>query len=210
LTEWNQILRGEWYSREEPDEIVTELTTKLQKTNEKPRVLDLGCGAGRHVIYMACRGFEVCGADISSTGLDFTLKRLKKRQLEAYLVKCDMGNLPFASSCFDAAICLHTIYHQKLIGMERTASELRRVLKEKGLLLVNFLSKKTYRYGKGTKIEKDTFVNYDNAEKGVPHHFSSEEEIRALFKQFQIDSLKLSEKEVDGKLQSRWILMATS
>ena len=57
MAEWNQILLRKEYSPEKPDEIVVSLTSILEE-REARRVLDLGCGAGRHVIHLAKRGFE--------------------------------------------------------------------------------------------------------------------------------------------------------
>ena len=57
VTEWNQILREKWYSQEEPDELVVSFVPLLKKKNKKARVLDLGFGAGRNLIYMANQGF---------------------------------------------------------------------------------------------------------------------------------------------------------
>lgn len=210
MAEWNQILRKEAYSREEPDEIVFDFVKLLKKKNQKVRVLDLGCGAGRHQMYMAKQGFEAYGTDISETGLNLTKERLQKQKLEVYLVKCDMKELPYINSCFDAVVCLHTIYHQKLKGMQETIFEIQRILKKKGFLLINFLSKRTYSYGKGAEVEENTFIEQEGVEKGVLHHFTDKEEIKNLFKIFKIVDLKLAEGEVEGKLRSRWILTATT
>jgi len=208
LTEWDTILREEWYSQEEPDEIVINFAKLLKREKRKMRVLDLGCGAGRHQIFMTKQGFETHGTDISSTGLNLTKQRLKRQNLEVYLVKCDMKNLPFVESLFDAAICLHTIYHQKLKGIQETISEIQRVLQKEGSLLINFLSKRTYSYGKGEKVEENTFMETEGIEKGILHHFTDEEEIKHLFRNFNIVNLELSEKDVEGKLRSRWVLTA--
>lgn len=207
MTEWDQILREERYSQEEPDEIVVNFVTLLQKRSKNARVLDLGCGAGRHQVYMANQGFEAHGIDISGTGLKLTKEKLKSQNLEVYLVKCDMKKLPYTDSCFDAVISLHTIYHQKLEGIQETISEIQRILRKKRLSLINFLSKRTFRYGKGAEIEKNTFIDQEGVEKGVLHHFTDKEEMQRLFENFQIVDLKLSEKEVEGKLQSRWVLI---
>jgi len=209
VTEWNQILREEWYNPEEPEEVVVNFVASLKMRNQKLRVLDLGCGAGRHLIYVATQGFEAHGIDISETGLNLTRDRLRKRNLEAHIVKCSMNLLPYVDSCFDAVISLHTIYHQKLRGVQETTSEIRRTLKKKGLLLINFLTKRTYSYGKGVKVEENTFVEQEGVERGVLHHFTDDEEIQRLFENFTIIDLKLSEKEVEGKLRSRWTLVAT-
>jgi ubiquinone/menaquinone biosynthesis C-methylase UbiE len=207
MAEWDQILHEEWFSREEPDEIVVSFA-KLLKKNKKSRILDLGCGAGRHHVYMAKQGFEVHGVDISKVGLNLTKKRLKRHRLAGHLIKSDMKMLPYTNSCFDAVICLHTIYHQKLEEIQETISEVQRILRKKGLVLLNFLSKRTYSYGKGMKIEENTFVEQESVEKGVLHYFADKEEVEHLLGNFKIVNLELSEKEVEGKLRSRWIVTA--
>jgi ubiquinone/menaquinone biosynthesis C-methylase UbiE len=209
LTEWNQILREKWYSQEEPDELVVSLVTLLKNRNKKARVLDLGCGAGRNLICMANQGFEAYGLEISETGINFTKERLKKQNLKAYVVKGDMHLLPYIDSCFGAVICLFTIYHQKLKGIQETVSEIYRVLRKGGILLANFHSKRSGMYGKGVMAEKDTFIRQNGPEKGVVHHFTDEEEILKLLKNFENVSIELRErKSVDGYLQSRLIVMA--
>ncbi|MGQ9506324.1 MAG: class I SAM-dependent methyltransferase [Candidatus Bathycorpusculaceae bacterium] len=209
MTEWNQILKEKRYSPEEPDELVVNFAAFLKAKKKVRRVLDIGCGAGRHLIYMAKHGVEAHGIDISKTGLNATKQRLKKENLEAQIVKGNMKFLPYINSSFDTVICLHTIYHQKLKEMQETISEIHRILKKKGFLLVNFLSKRTYRYGKGEKVEEDTFIDNEGTERGVLHHFTDEEEIKHLFKDFRIIKMELWEQEVEGKLSSRWILTAT-
>jgi ubiquinone/menaquinone biosynthesis C-methylase UbiE len=208
VTKWNQILREKWYSQEEPDESVVNFVTLLKKKNKKLRVLDLGCGAGRHQVYMAKQGIEAHGADLSETGLQLTKERLRKQKLKVFLVKCDMGSLPYRDFCFDAVISLNAIYHQKLKRIQGTISEIHRILRKKGLLLVNFLSKRTHSHGEGAKVEENTFAQQEGIEKGVLHHFTDKEEIERLFRNFQIVYLELSEKEIEGKLRSRWILTA--
>jgi ubiquinone/menaquinone biosynthesis C-methylase UbiE len=208
MNEWERILREEWYSRRKPDENVVDLVGLLTVGSKNLRVLDLGCGAGRNQVYAEKQGFEAHGVDVSKTGLILTKERLKEQNLEVYLVKCDMKVLPYVCSCFDLAVCLHTIYHQKLEEIKRTISEIRRILNRKGLLLMNFLSERTYSYGKGIEIETGTFVEREGIEKGVLHHFSDRKEIERLLREFRTVDLKLVERKVEGKLRSRWIATA--
>jgi ubiquinone/menaquinone biosynthesis C-methylase UbiE len=208
LTEWNSILPEKIYSLEEPDASVVNFVKLLTKRKKK-RVLDLACGAGRHVIHMAEQGLDIYGADLSETGLKMTKERLRKRNLTATLVKCDLNNLPYVSACFDAIICTRSIYHQKLQGIERTLSEIGRILRTKGFILVDFLSKRTYSYAKGKKVEENTFAEQAGPERGVLHHFTGRNELETLFKGFDCVTIELQEKEVKGKLRSRWTVQAT-
>jgi cyclopropane fatty-acyl-phospholipid synthase-like methyltransferase len=93
MTEWNHILLRPEYAPEEPDEILVK-AVKLLRKRIALKVLDLGCGAGRHVVYMASQTFEAYGVDVSETGLKRTKEKLKANNLDASLVRCDMKFQP--------------------------------------------------------------------------------------------------------------------
>ncbi len=67
------------------------------------RVLDVGCGPGRHAHALAERGIEVHGVDLSPEFID--LARDSTADLPATFEVLDVRDLAFASE-FDAAICL--------------------------------------------------------------------------------------------------------
>jgi len=207
MAEWNHILKRKDYSPEKPAELVVNLMPVLKKKNAK-RILDLGCGAGRHVIYLTERRFEVHGVDLSEVGIKITKERIKKRKLEAGLIKADMKSIPYIDSCFGAVICINTIYHQRKMEIQKTISEIYRVLRDNGLFLANFHSKKSSRYGKGIKVEEDTFMDEIGPERGILHHFVDEKELRRLLKDFRKIDLKTGEEKVNNYLRSRIIVTA--
>ena len=206
MAEWDRILQKEEYQLEEPDKIVVHVVSVLED-RRVGRILDLGCGAGRHVVYFAEKGFETYGADISETGLVLTKKRLGRRRLEAEMIKCDMKSIPYVSSCFDAVLCVQAIYHQRLKEIQQTISEVHRILKRRGLLLVNLHSKRSDKYGVGTELEDGTFIQGNGPEKGVPHHFFDEGELRELLRDFEVD-IEVKEKKVGDYLRSLFIVLA--
>lgn len=153
------------------------------------------------------QGYEAHGADISITGLKTARERLDSGS-KWHLVECDMKMLPYIDSCFDAVVSLRTIYHQTVAGRQQTISEIRRVLGKNGQLLIGFLSKRTYSYGKGVRFEEDTFIEKEGPEKGVLHHFTDEHDLERLFRGFKVVSIDLKEKRIEGKLRSRWVVEA--
>ena len=206
--EWNHILKRHDYSREEPDKLVTQFT-KFLKNKHAKRVLDLGCGAGRHLVYLTKQGYETHGIDISKTGVKQAKNRLKTEKLNAALIKCDMKSLPYINHCYDAVIGFYTIYHNTKQGIQTTIAETHRTLKQKGTILLNFQSKRSGKHGKGTKIEENTYIQEDGPEKGVIHHFVDETEIHELLKNFKILKLQREEQTTSGYRRSRWTVLAT-
>src|SRR5215470_3943239 len=67
-------------------------------------VLDLGCGVGRHVVYLAERGFRMAGVDISPSGIRLTQEACKHRHLAFEGRVCDMNAFPWADEIFDAVL----------------------------------------------------------------------------------------------------------
>jgi ubiquinone/menaquinone biosynthesis C-methylase UbiE len=208
LTEWDRILPERTYSPEEPDETVVSFAGSLHR-RRKEATLDLACGAGRHVVYLARQGFTVTGADISRTGLKMTRKKLEETRLTAALVRSAMNSLPFSDSSFDTVICTRAIYHQRLRGIQQTLSEIRRVLRKGGLIMIDFLSKRTHSHAKGVEVEAETFIETEGHERGIVHHYTDREELQRLFIEFRIISVDLNETEFEGRLRSRFTVQAS-
>jgi cyclopropane fatty-acyl-phospholipid synthase-like methyltransferase len=80
----------------------------LIKTLElKPgaRILDVGCGPGRHCLEFAKRGFDMVGVDISDGHIDVAKRLASEQHLEIEFVLSDARAMNFNNE-FDAAICL--------------------------------------------------------------------------------------------------------
>ena len=167
-------------------------------------MLDLGCGAGRHVVYLAKQGFEVFGMDISENGLEHTRQWLAGEGLTAQLVKSDMAHVRYADGFFDAVLCFYVIYHQTLAGMRGTIAEIYRVLRPGGFALISLQSKRGYRYRCGEEIEPDTFISNVGADAGMLHHYSDLTEIASLFERFVVHKVELEESLHDGNRHSHW------
>jgi SAM-dependent methyltransferase len=105
---------------------------------ERERVLDAGCGYGRIAIPLAARGYQVSGLDLSAPLLISAREAALIQGVRLPLVTGSMTRLPFRDASFDAVICLWSAYYEVLdpVGQVRTLAEMRRVLGDRGLALI--------------------------------------------------------------------------
>lgn len=73
------------------------------------RVLDLACGAGRHVMALARRGARVTGVDLSQALLGAARQKLRESGIKASLVRKDMRQLDYVGR-FDGAMMWFTSF----------------------------------------------------------------------------------------------------
>ena len=106
------------------------------------RVIDVGCGAGRHSFEAYRRGADVIAFDQNASDLndvDEILQAMKDQgevpaSARAEAVKGDALDLPFADGAFDCVIASEILEHVPEDG--RAIAELARVLKPGGTLAV--------------------------------------------------------------------------
>ena len=69
------------------------------------KIIDIGCGTGRHSIELGKRGYQITGIDLSESQLKRAKEKAKEQGVEIDFQKHDARNLPFEGE-FDLAIML--------------------------------------------------------------------------------------------------------
>ena len=174
------------------------------------RLLDIGVGGGRHTRLLCELGFQVFGTDISEEGVAQTERLLRASDLTATLRQAEMTSLPFPSETFNGALSFCVFTYADHAGMAQAVAELHRVLRPDGMAFLMLRSDRDYRCGKGEKIEPGTYrlTIEDTNEFGLVQRFLREEEIPALFADFQDVHFELTETTFDDrrKLNSDWLI----
>ncbi len=73
--------------------------------DKSKKIIDIGCGTGRHSIELASRGYSVAGIDLSESMLDRAREKAEKKGVKVSFLKHDARDLPFREE-FDLAIML--------------------------------------------------------------------------------------------------------
>lgn len=98
-----------------------------------PHVLELGFGTGHLQEHLARSGLENCGLDESRQMANRVSRRLRKQNHPRKIVRGLAQALPFAGNYFD---CLVATFPAPYIADPETVSEIRRVLKPGGKLVI--------------------------------------------------------------------------
>ena len=172
--------------RETPHEDAEWLNDLFQQNGVR-RILDLGCGDGRHLAWFGDRAYDMYGLDSAPTALRLAEEWLRDRGLKAELVCSDMTDIPWDDGFFDAVISVKVINHHRIAQIRRAIREVHRVLEPDGLLFVVVGTLGPVgRCTNGVEVEPGTFVLREGREAGVPHHFFVEDELLDEFASFEV------------------------
>jgi SAM-dependent methyltransferase len=167
--------RDDWL---EPEPAVLPTISTFQN-GAAPRVLDLGCGVGRHARAFAAAGFETHALDGASAGIEFAASGPNPQPVR-YAVASFLA-LPYPSAVFDYVLAWNVVYHGDRAVAHRAISEVARVLRPDGIYQSTMLSKRHRSFGRGAEIRPDTWVDVtDSGDKAHPHLFTDERDVHEL------------------------------
>ncbi len=185
------------------------------------KVLNVGCGLGRHDRTLRKLDYKVHSIDIGPSFVKMAKER--NRGFEKYYKVGSMTNLPYGKNSFDAVLCLFSTFNiMNGTKNKKALGEFRRVLKDDGLLIMDLETKRkpnsihTSVVGNGiTKVTKNRVVgNYlinDETlfanKKQIAHIVDKERlyspgEMRALCKKNGFDVLRMYKAYTKRKLSA--------
>lgn len=168
---WNNLAE-EWYNlKNNPIKRVLKFLE-----NQRGNVLDLGSGAGRHLIKI--KDGEMYLVDFSGEMINLAREKAIKKNIPAKFFVSDMTKRLFRDNFFDAAIMtssLHCVKGKR--KREKAVMELFRILKPKAKVLVTAYNKNSEQFKNSLKEKyigwKDKEIRY--------YYIFDEKEIHKLF-----------------------------
>jgi SAM-dependent methyltransferase len=103
------------------------------------KILDLACGKGRHAYYLAQKGFEVVGVDLSPASIQYATAMYQLPNLEFYVH--DMRH-PFRINYFDYIFNFFTSlgYFDDLRENEKVFEAMHAGVKNGGYIMIDFMN----------------------------------------------------------------------
>ena len=135
----------------EPSPQAVRFLKRLKKLVPSGKLLDIGCGEGRHSFAAAQMGFKVTAIDYEPLALKRArrlasihhLRRITFRRANAF-------SLPFPGSFFDIVLDYGCLHHQKKSDWAAYVSSILRVLKPGGFYVLSVFSRR-FRLFRGSR-----------------------------------------------------------
>jgi len=198
----NQSIPGDIYKKvplseipwnnEQPPELLVELidTGKVMPC----RAIDLGCGAGNYAVYLATKGFDVTGVDMSPTAMNFAKQNAKKKGVKCKLLVGDVIEyLSETDGTWDFAYDWGLLHHIFPENRQKYVQGVHRILNTAGKYLSVCFNEKDMAFPGAGKYRKTNL--------GSTVYLSSETELRNLFQPlFEIIDFRVL--EIKGKIMT--------
>jgi len=158
---WDKTFGGREYARYPHEEVIRFVARHFYKAPDRSKVklLDLGCGPGADLWYMAREGFDVAAYDGSEVGLQRAKGRLDEEGKKGDLRHGSFEQIPWADATFDGVVDVRAIQCNSFATAKKIVAEVHRVLKPGGWFYSSILSNATYAVGKGREVEPNGFTD---------------------------------------------------
>ncbi|MFQ5883135.1 MAG: class I SAM-dependent methyltransferase [Candidatus Methylomirabilales bacterium] len=131
-----------------PTPAVVRLAKRLRRERGRARVLDVGCGEGRHMICFAKEGHRAIGVDYEPLALRKACARADTHPVRPRLtfVLADAFRLPFRRDSFDALVDSGCFHHVKKADWSRYLRGLTALLRPGGYFHLTTFSTRFKHY----------------------------------------------------------------
>lgn len=190
---WEQTHTDPRFLPRFPHEVVIQWTFRNFPMNKASsfKLLDVGCGAGRHALFWAKEGYNAFAVDYSSTGIAVVKERAAAQGLRLVTEVCSADNLLIPDNSIDGLLCFGVLYYLSYDLVEKALQEFHRVLKPGGKMFLitrtNEDSRIQHTEYLGNNMYKILSLSDDapsKAEEEMTMTFLSDQDIRKLLNPF--------------------------
>lgn len=213
---WEELHAQPRFRPRYPHERIVAWLFRNFRRNSGAKVLDLGCGAGRHALFLASEGYEAHACDISTTGLRELEAMASARGVSVATRHMSADDLSgYEDASFDAVISFSVLYYLSFDRAQAAVREIRRVLKPGGKLCCVLRTDADSRRDGAEPVGPCTWKlgtlapgAPSDGESGMEMLFFSHDEVVALFAGFTDLCVDRMTYQHQGFFDDDWVVTA--
>lgn len=195
---WEDIFRSRDWGKYPSEDLIRFVARHFYQAADRAnvRLLEVGCGPGANLWYLAREGFSFVGIDGSETAIGKAEKRLDEEcpgwRGRGELRVGDIVNLPFADAVFDGVIDNEAISCNSFDASCGMYAEISRVLKSGGRMYSRTFAEGSWGDGSGECLGRGARRCTEGplAGKGLCR-FTSEKDITELTRPLQLQGVEM-------------------
>ena len=201
---WEEVFRSQAWGKYPAEPLVRFIAWNFYKCKDRKsiKILDVGCGPGANLWYMAREGFTVYGVDGSKAAVEQANKRLNEEVpgWSGEVLLSDILNLPYEDGFFDAVVDSEAVYANSYKASKNIYKEMYRVTKPNGKIFSRTFASGCVGDGTGEKIEKNGWLCDVGPLGGKGFsRFTAEEEVLDLLGDYKLDNLEQTSWTLDQR-----------
>jgi len=214
---WEEVFCSQPWGKYPGEELIRFVARNFYRAPNRAevRALELGCGPGANLWYLAREGFGIFGMDGSNTAIAQATARLDEEcpgwRQRGELRVGDFSRLPWPDASVDLVLDHESVYCNDFDTSKAIYHEAARVLKPQGKLFVRSFATGSWGDGTGEPAGRRAWRCKDGpmAGKGFSR-FTAEEDIPELLADFRILSLEERSSTWENRSQTvrEWIITA--
>lgn len=211
---WEKVFATQDWGKYPGEELIRFVARNFYKAPErsKVRLLEIGCGSGANLWFLAREKFCVYGVDGSTTAIQKARKRLDEEYpgWQGELIIGDILKLPFPNDYFDGVIDNEAVCCNQFEDACQIYKELARVTKPGGKMFARTFAKGTWGEGIGEQVGHNAWIVAEGPLAGIGvNRFTKLEEIPELFGSFHIIGVELMVRTMDNlkKEIREWVIL---
>ncbi|MFC6648215.1 class I SAM-dependent methyltransferase [Paenibacillus rhizoplanae] len=188
---WEHVFKTQEWGKYPSEDLIRFVARNFYEapSRNEIRILEVGCGTGANLWYVAREGFSVYGIDGSKTAVEKAKSRLNSEipGWSGELLIGDIISLPYNDASFDAVIDNEAIATNSFENACEMYNEIYRVLKPKGKVYSRAFSEGSWGDGTGEHVGHNAWIPNEGPlnNKGLSR-FASKMDLEELWRSFKL------------------------
>ncbi|MED1722406.1 class I SAM-dependent methyltransferase [Brevibacillus parabrevis] len=211
---WEEVFQQQAWGKYPGEDLIRFIARNFYNVESRQdvKILEVGCGPGANLWYMAKEGFTIYGVDGSETAIKQAKLRLDSEcpGWTGELIVGDISNLPFPDETFDAVIDSEALSCNLFDNSALIYTEMARVTKQNGKFFSRTFAKGSWGDETGEKVGYNTFIVSEGPLLGKGHvRFTHYDDIQKLIQHFTLLEIQLLSREYlkENKKVKEWVIV---
>ncbi|GIO07335.1 hypothetical protein J31TS6_33630 [Brevibacillus reuszeri] len=198
-SQWEEIFKQKAWGKYPGEDVIRFVARNFYHADVRSeiKILEVGCGTGANLWFMAYEGFSVYGIDGSETAIKIANKRLNDdlKTWKGDLMVGDITDISYPEGFFDAvidvgAVCCNSFENAKVIY-----DEMARVTKKGGKIFSRTFATGSWGEGTGEKVGHNAYLVKEGPLTNTGYNrFTDYSEIQSLIQGFKITEIELQSR----------------